>query len=152
MKILIILFYVSLDTKPRHRYQYALWPSESMTDTATLNHGEYGVVTVVVMYGDLERGMGTRDSVGAKVKGWWWLCAWASMQVENNANGMKAGVMGGGNGWYVGWMMTGFEDGLGYVGGEELLSAWFKVAVSVIDSEDPEAYRSRCIGLVSDDT
>ncbi|RVX05612.1 putative mitochondrial protein [Vitis vinifera] len=25
--------------------------------------------------------------------------------------------------------------------------AWFKVAVSVIDSEGPEAYRSRCIGL-----
>ena len=45
------------------------------------------------------------------------------MQVENNANGMKAGVMGGGNGWYVGWMMTGSEDGHGYVGGEELLSA-----------------------------
>ena len=29
---------------------------------------------------------------------------------------------------------------------------WFKVAVSVIDSEGPEAYRSRCIDLVSDET
>ena len=71
---------------------------------------------VVVMDGDLEREMGTRDPVGAKVKKWGWLCAWGSMQVENNGNGMKAGVMGGGNRWYVGWMMMGSEDGHGYVG------------------------------------
>ena len=31
-------------------------------------------------------------------------------------------------------------------------SPWFKVAVSVTDSEGPEAYRSQCIGLVSGDT
>ena len=29
---------------------------------------------------------------------------------------------------------------------------WFKVAVSVTDSEGPETYRSRCIGLISADT
>ena len=74
---------------------------------------------VVVMDGDLEREMGTRDPVGAKVKKWGWLCAWGSMQVENNGNGMKAGVMGGGNRWYVGWMMMGSEDGHGYVRGGE---------------------------------
>ena len=33
-----------------------------------------------------------------------------------------------------------------------LLKTWFKVAVSVTDSEGLEAYRSRCIGLVSGDT
>ena len=39
MKILIILFYISPDTESRYRYRYASWPSESMTDTTTLNHG-----------------------------------------------------------------------------------------------------------------
>ena len=29
---------------------------------------------------------------------------------------------------------------------------WFKVAVSVTDSDSPETYRSRCIGRVSADT
>ena len=32
------------------------------------------------------------------------------------------------------------------------LKAWFKVAVSVTDSEGPEVYWSQCIGLVSSDT
>ena len=32
------------------------------------------------------------------------------------------------------------------------LGSWFKFAVSATDSKGPEAYRSRCIGLVSDDT
>ena len=32
------------------------------------------------------------------------------------------------------------------------LNPWFKVAVSVIDSDGPETYRSRCIGRVSADT
>ena len=32
------------------------------------------------------------------------------------------------------------------------VTAWFKVAVSVIDSEGSETYRSRCIGLVSANT
>ena len=32
------------------------------------------------------------------------------------------------------------------------LLSWFKVAVSVIDSDDPETYRSRCIDRVSADT
>ena len=38
--------------------------------------------------------------------------------------------------------------------GVEMLSltAWFKVAVSVTDSEGPEVYRSQCIGLVSGET
>ena len=38
--------------------------------------------------------------------------------------------------------------------GVEMLSltAWFKVAVSVTNSEGLEAYQSRCIGLVSSDT
>ena len=31
-------------------------------------------------------------------------------------------------------------------------SPWFKVVVLVIDSEGPETYRFRCIGLVLDDT
>ena len=30
--------------------------------------------------------------------------------------------------------------------------SWFKVAVSVTDSDGPETYRSRCIGRVSADT
>ena len=30
--------------------------------------------------------------------------------------------------------------------------AWFKVAVSVTDSDSPETYRSRCINRVSADT
>ncbi|WJZ80851.1 hypothetical protein VitviT2T_000728 [Vitis vinifera] len=34
----------------------------------------------------------------------------------------------------------------------ELVIAWFKVAVSVIDSEGHEAYRYRCLGSVSGDT
>ena len=33
-----------------------------------------------------------------------------------------------------------------------LQSIWFKVAVSVIDSNSPETYQSRCIGCVSADT
>ena len=35
---------------------------------------------------------------------------------------------------------------------ESLFKSWFKIAVSVIDSDDPETYRSRCIGHVSTDT
>ena len=39
---LISLFYVSPDTKPIHRDQYASGPFESVTDIATLNHGFMG--------------------------------------------------------------------------------------------------------------
>ena len=44
------------------------------------------------------------------------------------------------------------DDGKLYMCREGDLVPWFKVAVSVIDSKGPEAYRSQCIGLVSDDT
>ena len=59
---------------------------------------------VVVMDGDLEREMG----------------------------GMKVGVMGGGNGWYVGWMMTGSEDGHGYVGRRRY---WVQMEVKLCDGD-----------------
>ena len=38
LNFLISLFYVSPDTRLIHRDRYASGPSESMTDTATLNH------------------------------------------------------------------------------------------------------------------
>ena len=41
MNFLISLFYVSPDTRPIHRDRYASGPSESVTDTATLNHAKW---------------------------------------------------------------------------------------------------------------
>ena len=38
LNFLISLFYISPDTKPIHRDRYSSKPSESMTDTTTLNH------------------------------------------------------------------------------------------------------------------
>ena len=40
---LISLFYISPDTRPIHRDRYASGPSESVTDTATLNHEVEGL-------------------------------------------------------------------------------------------------------------
>ena len=44
------------------------------------------------------------------------------------------------------------RDGCSKKERDHQFSAWFKVVVSIIDSDDPETYRSRCIGHVSADT
>ena len=45
LKSLCILIYVSADIKPIHRDRYVSGPSESVTDTATLNHiQEFGMI------------------------------------------------------------------------------------------------------------
>ena len=41
---------------------------------------------------------------------------------------------------------------LGLMCTSKVLCAWFKVTVSVIESDGLETYRSRCIGHVSTDT
>ena len=44
------------------------------------------------------------------------------------------------------------RDGCSKKERDQQFSAWFKVAVSIIDSDGPETHRLRCIGRVSVDT